>query len=89
MIILRYKYLKLLISAKKNGFIKIVTGIRRAGKSFLLFNLFVEHLKAEGVSLENIIMISLEDLQSARYRDPFEFDSFVRDKITTKEQYFL
>ena len=58
-----------LISKKENGLIKVVTGIRRCGKSYLLFNLFYEHLIACGVKEENIIKIALDDEENADGED--------------------
>ncbi len=56
----RKAYLKELISAEGNGMIKIITGIRRCGKSFLLFNIFCKHLLERGVAEDHIIQINLE-----------------------------
>ena len=61
MVIERNIHLQKLIEGKHNGMIKVVTGIRRSGKSFLLFNLFVNHLKEQGVTSNHIIEIDLED----------------------------
>lgn len=56
-------YLQQLINGKQNGLIKIVTGIRRCGKSFLLFKLFKQHLLKAGVDAEHIIQIALDDIE--------------------------
>lgn len=66
----RNTYLQQLISGKQNGLIKIVTGIRRCGKSFLLFKLFKQHLKECGVDEGHIIQIALDDIESAPLREP-------------------
>ena len=66
----RDSYLQKLIERKENGLVKVITGIRRCGKSFLLFNLFYDHLIACGVKPERIITIALDDDQSIQYRDP-------------------
>ena len=70
MIIKRNYYLQQLISSKSNNLIKIVTGIRRSGKSFLLFNLFHNHLIEAGVSEDHIIEIALDDRLNKNLRDP-------------------
>ena len=70
MIIRRDKYLNQLIASKHNGLIKIITGLRRCGKSYLLFNLFKEHLLSNGVSESHIIRIDLEDRRNKELRDP-------------------
>ena len=63
-------YLNRLIDAKGDGFVKIVTGIRRCGKSYLLFNLFKSHLLKEGVRRENVVEIALDRNKDAKLRDP-------------------
>ena len=70
MIIRRDLYLEKLIERKGNGLIKIVTGIRRCGKSFLLNNLFIEHLRTERVDDAHIIRLSLEGVANRKYRKP-------------------
>ena len=90
MIIRRDKYLKKLIDKRGNGLVKIITGIRRCGKSFLLFNLFHEYLNSIGVLDENIIELSLDEALNARYRNPLELDKYIRDRITdTSRQYYV
>lgn len=90
MIIRRDKYLKKLIDKRGNGLVKIITGIRRCGKSFLLFNLFHEYLNSIGVPDENIVELSLDEALNARYRHPLELDTYIRDKITdTSRQYYV
>lgn len=66
----RVQYIEQLIRHKHNHQIKVVTGIRRSGKSFLLFNLFVKHLQNEGVSNDHIIKIDLEDRRNISLRNP-------------------
>ena len=70
MIVKRDYYLQQLISSKSNNLIKIVTGIRRSGKWFLLFNLFHNHLIEAGVSEDHIIEIALDDRLNKNLRDP-------------------
>lgn len=87
----RNGYLQKLIEKKDNGRVKIVTGIRRCGKSYLLFELYTKYLLEQGVHDDQIIGIALDELQSAKYRDPFKLDKYIREKITdkTKRYYIL
>lgn len=68
-------HLDRLIKSKHNGMIKVVTGIRRCGKSYLLMNLFRQHLLNEGISKSHIIMLDLENRRNKRLRDPVIHDS--------------
>lgn len=77
----RTKYLQELIDRKHNGLVKVITGIRRCGKSYLLFTLFYDHLIAEGVKKENIIMLELDQTENIRYRNPLELDRYLRSLI--------
>ena len=70
----RQQYLNQLIRRKDNGRIKIITGLRRSGKSFLLFSLYRQYLLKSGVLENQIIGISLDELENARYRNPFELN---------------
>lgn len=70
MIIKRDLYIDKLIRSMHNGMIKVITGIRRCGKSYLLFNLFVEYLKSQGVTDNQIIKIDLEDRRNNKLRNP-------------------
>ena len=81
MIFSRSKYLKQLIAAKGNGMIKIVTGIRRSGKSFLLMNIFHQHLVGEGVAEDHIIEISLDNRKNKRLRNPDMLLDYIDSKI--------
>ncbi|MCM1050118.1 MAG: ATP-binding protein [Clostridiales bacterium] len=82
-------YLNKLIRKKKNGLIKIVTGIRRCGKSYLLFNLFHNHLLEEGVDDGHIIEVALDDRSNKELRDPDNMLKFVKERITDKETYYI
>lgn len=86
MIIKRDRYLNKLIAKKGNGQIKVITGIRRCGKSFLLFELYHEYLNSIGVSDVNIIELALDDIANIRYRNPMELDQYVRGHILDKEE---
>lgn len=77
----REQYLKEIISKKDNGRIKIITGLRRSGKSVLLFQLYREWLLGEGVKEDQIIALALDILENARYRNPLELDKYVRDHM--------
>ena len=77
----REKYLKQLIERMHNGEIKVITGIRRCGKSYLLFNLFTEYLRSSGVDDEHIIALPLDDDINEKYRDPQELSAFLRSKV--------
>lgn len=89
MIIPRPKYLDQLIGAKGNGMIKIITGIRRCGKSFLLFELFHEYLNSAGISEDHIIEIALDDRVNVEYRNPDNLLAYIKSKITDKSDYFV
>ena len=80
----RHQYLQELISLKDNGRVKIVTGLRRCGKSVLLFDIYKNYLLNEGVAPEQIIGIALDDLLNIKYRNPFLLDEFIRAQITDK-----
>ncbi len=84
-------YLNKLIRKKNNGSIKIITGLRRVGKSYLLNNLFYEYLLSEGVKKEQIIKLALDDDRNKEYRNPDNFSQFLYSKITneTDNFYFL
>lgn len=81
-------YLNQLISRKENGLIKIVTGIRRCGKSYLLFKIFHNHLLECGVKEENIITLALDDDLNREYRNPDKLSEFLHSKITNKTEMF-
>ena len=77
----RPRYLNQLIDKKDNGRVKIITGIRRCGKSYLLFELYRKYLLSNGVCEDQIIMIALDSLKNIKYRNPIELDDYLRDKI--------
>lgn len=86
----REQYLKEIISKKDNGRIKIITGLRRSGKSVLLFQLYREWLLGEGVKEDQIIALALDILENARYRNPLELDKYVRDHMADpKKRYYI
>ncbi len=84
----RDKYLNKLISKKENGLIKVITGIRRSGKSYLLFEIYKDYLVSSGVAEENIIGLALDETANAKYRNPFELDEYIKSKIVDKSQMY-
>lgn len=74
----RKKYLEKLISKKENGLVKVITGIRRCGKSYLLFNIYKDYLKSIGVEDECIICLALDDDENIQYRNPLELGKHIR-----------
>ena len=84
----RNQYLNQLINRKENGLIKVITGIRRCGKSYLLFNIYHDYLLSLGIGGNRIISIALDNDQNIRYRDPAELSNYIRSKITSTEEMF-
>ncbi|MCQ2583808.1 MAG: ATP-binding protein [Treponema sp.] len=82
-------YLQKLISRKHNGMVKVVTGLRRCGKSYLLFNLFKKHLLESGVDSDHIIEIQFDDFSYKKYRQAEEAYKFVKEKITDSQMYYI
>lgn len=82
----RNDYLNEIISRKENGLIKVITGIRRSGKSFLLFKLYYDYLLSQGIEEENIIKISLDDDENEELRDTKKLSAFIREKIKNNEK---
>ena len=81
MVIQRKRYLDRLISRIDNGMIKVITGVRRSGKSFLLFNLFYQYLIENKTPKDHIITLSLDDIENAEYRKPQNLYAFLKKKI--------
>ena len=82
-------YLNKLISKKNNCLIKVVTGIRRCGKSYLLNTLFREYLLETGVKEEHIIFIALDDVSNDYLLDPHKLSEYIKEKIKDKEMYYI
>ena len=82
-------YLNKLIRHKKNGLVKIVTGIRRCGKSYLLFKLFRDHLIGSGVKDDHIISVALDDYGNKHLLDPDELYRHVKNSITDGGDYYI
>lgn len=85
----RQSYLNQLINKKGNGLIKIITGIRRSGKSFLLDPIFKNHLIAEGVKDDHIIKLDLDERKNRAYLDPDALDEYIRSLIVDGEMYYV
>ena len=87
----RNYYLNKLIEKRNDGRVKVVTGIRRCGKSVLLFDIFGDYLKAEGIDDDQLIILKLDVAKNARYRNPMELDKYLREQIkdSTKQYYVL
>ena len=86
----RDSYLKQLISYRFDGLVKVITGIRRCGKSYLLKKIYREYLLQNGVRKDQIIIIELDLAKDIRFRNPLELSSFVREMVEgKKEEYYL
>ena len=89
MIIKRDVYLNRLIERQNNGMIKVITGIRRCGKSFLLFRLYKEYLVNSGVDADHIIEIALDGIESEDLRNPRVCYNYIKERITDNEKYYV
>ncbi len=85
----RNQYLKQIIETKNNGMVKIITGIRRCGKSYLLFTLFKEYLLSDGVKADHVIEIALDGIENEKLRDPLVCYNYIKEKITDSEPYYI
>ena len=82
-------YLQKLIDRKHNGMVKIITGMRRCGKSYLLFNLFADHLKSEGADEQHIIAIDLENIYNERLREPMALLQHIDEQVQDSQAYYV
>lgn len=82
----RKKYLDQLIEKKENGMVKVITGIRRCGKSYLLFKIYHQYLNSIGIENDRICEIALDDDENIQYRNPLELGKYVRSLIADSEQ---
>ena len=82
-------YLNRLISRKENGLIKIITGIRRCGKSYLLDPLFKNYLVSEGVEKDHIIKLELDRIENEKYRNPKALNEYIHNKIKDDNMYYI
>ena len=85
----RNSYLKQLISGKQNGLIKIVTGIRRCGKSYLLFKIFRNHLLEQGITPDHIISLALDDILNEEYCDPKKLVLYIKENIKDSQIHYV
>lgn len=82
----RKQYLDQLIRKKDNGRVKVITGLRRCGKSYLLFTLFRDYLAASGVGEDQVIGLALDEFDNAKYRNPFELNQYVKERISGRDK---
>ena len=85
----RDAYLQQLTMRKDNGMIKVITGIRRCGKSFLLFNIFKRYLQENGVAADHIIEIALDGIENEELRDPKLCFKYIKDALKDDDKYYL
>lgn len=85
----RDRYLDKLISKEHNGLIKVITGMRRCGKSYLLFTLFKKHLLSEGVDEDHIIEIAFDAFENKKYRDPDVLYPYLKEQIKDDAMYYV
>lgn len=85
----RRKYLDELVSLRNNGMIKIITGMRRCGKSYLLFEIFTSYLESNGIAPDHIIKVDLEDYRNRAMRNPDNLYAYVESRITDEDMYYI
>ena len=85
----RETYLQQLIQRKDNGMIKVITGIRRCGKSFLLFHIYKRYLMKNGVDAEHIIEIALDGIENEELRDPKVCFRYIKDSMKYQKKYYV
>ena len=85
----RDRYLTELIDRMGNGMIKIITGLRRVGKSYLLFHLFTDYLKSNGIDDAHIITMDLDNLENSEFRNPITLLHYIKAKITDKKMHYI
>ncbi len=82
----RRQYIGQLIRKKDNGRDKVITGLRRSGKSYLLFTLYRQYLLSFGIDEDQIVGIALDEISNAKYRNPFELDRIVKERMLDKNK---
>ena len=82
-------YLQRIVDRMHNGMIKVITGIRRSGKSYLLFTIFKNYLISPNVPEDHIIAIELDMLENKRYRDPYAILDYIKSRITDEKDYYI
>lgn len=85
----RNGYLQKIIDAKENGLIKILTGIRRCGKSFLLDPIFINYLISIGVDRDHIIKLELDQKENEKYLDAYELNNYIKSKVIDSDMYYV
>ena len=85
----REQYLNELISARENKLIKVITGIRRSGKSYLLDPIFKNYLISDGIREDHIIKLDLDLIENKKYKDPMELFNYVMNKVEDKKMYYV
>lgn len=89
MLIQRKLYLQRLIARRHNGMVKVITGIRRSGKSFLLFEIFKQYLLDQGIASDHILGLQLDRFENRRYRDPEELMTYLNERIIDDRMYYI
>ena len=84
----RPRYLDKLIDKKENGMVKVITGIRRCGKSYLLFEIYRRYLNSIGVDNSHIIALALDDDENIRYRNPLELGKYIRSLLVDQDRMY-
>ena len=82
-------YLQQLIDRRHNGMIKVVTGVRRCGKSYLVFNLFNNYLKSNGVDDKHIIKVNLENRRNKKLRNPDALLEYIDAQLIDQDMYYI
>lgn len=82
----RKQYMNQLIRRKDNGRVKVITGLRRSGKSYLLFTLYYQYLLDSGVEEDEVIGIALDEIDNAKYRNPFELNKMIREQMRDRNK---
>ena len=82
----RKQYMDQLIGKKDNGRVKVITGLRRSGKSYLLFNLYRQYLLSSGIDESQIIGIALDEIDNAKYRNPVELNRVVKERMPDRDK---
>ena len=88
-IIKRDIYLNRLIERRENGLIKVVTGIRRCGKSYLLFKLYYQYLLASGIDASRIIRIPLDDEEYEELRESKRLSAYIKERLTDDDMWYI
>ncbi|HBX74744.1 MAG TPA: hypothetical protein DEG55_01160 [Acidaminococcaceae bacterium] len=86
----RRQYMEQLIHKKDNGRVKVITGLRRSGKSYLLFNLYQNYFLESGVGEDQVIGLALDEIYNAKYRNPFALNKAVKEQMTdNSKRYYI